>query len=257
MNLQCGLKNPSAITRHVVKLENALNDSGLTVVTSSDMVRYAKVKRDTRSIDPGPMHDHSVCDFSNERAFWMGLRNSSGTFVGLQAYRFDQVDVSLAEWCGNYMIGVYMRRNELMVPSHNRPPAGSISERLRGRLVYHGEVWMDKSVKSKDAVADFSVLGALLALLKWNYDALWALTSQSIASRGYPGRMGYPFIERGFLRWLWHSDGVDPVEYLTVAERQHIEQLVDEPVTNQASPFGTKFVGNEQLDDSEANLAKL
>ncbi len=241
----------------VVKLESGLVSHGLALTVSSDMFEFVKAKREARGIDPAPMHDPAVCDFSEERAFWMCLRNSWGVIVGLQAYRCDNIDISLAEWSTNYMIGVYMRRNELMVPSHIRPPKGSISERLRGRLVYHGEVWMDKSLKNKDAVADFSMLGAMLALLKWNYDAIWALTSQSIATRGYPGRMGYPYIERGFLRWLWHSEGVEPVEYLTVAERHHMEQLVDEPVTNQASPFGTKFNSSERLNDLEVDLAKL
>ncbi|MDE2384189.1 MAG: hypothetical protein KGO53_06180 [Alphaproteobacteria bacterium] len=257
MSENCGLKNPLGICKTVLRLEGALNDGGLAVVVSNDMAEYAAVKRAARNIEPGPMHDYRVCDFSKERAFWMALKNCDNKVVGLQAYRFDNIDVSLAEWCGNYMIGVYMRRDELMVPSHIKPPAGSISERLRGKLVYHGEVWMDKSIKSKDAVADFSVMGALLAMLKWDFDAMWALTSQSIASRGYPGRMGYPFIERGFLRWLWHSDGVEPVEYLTVAERLHIEQFVDEPVTNQANPNGVLAKLGASSNHLEADLSKL
>ncbi len=209
---------------------------------NANMADFAHAKRQARGFNPAPMHDHTVCDFSGERGFWMGLKNNEGKIVGLQAYRCDTVDISLAEWCANYMIGVYMRRNEMLVPAQAHAPKNSISQELNGILVYHGEVWIDKSVKGKEVVADFSVMGHLLALLKWNYDAIWALTSQSIASRGYPGRMGYPLIERGFLRWQWHSDDIEPVEYLTVAERHHIENLVEEPVTNLAAPFGSSVM---------------
>jgi hypothetical protein len=86
------------------------------------------------------MHDQDVCDFSQERAFWMQLLDSDGQTVGLQAFRCDMIDTSLADWLPNYMIGVYMRRQEIMMPSHPKPPNGSISWKLRGKLVYEGEL---------------------------------------------------------------------------------------------------------------------
>jgi hypothetical protein len=69
----------------------------------------------------------------------------------------------------------------------------------------------------------FSRLGQLLALIKWGPDAIWALTSQTMATHGYANRLGYGYIERGFLRWEWASDAMDDVEYLMVAERAGIE----------------------------------
>ena len=253
MFLSRAIKDPLGVARLVLKLERALQNQGLKIIVSADMVAFAEAKRKARGFDPAPMHDHSVCDFSGDRGLWMGLEDSEGKIVGIQAYRCDKVDISLAEWCANYMIGVYMRRSEILVPAHAHPPKNSVAQKLNGILVYHGEVWIDKSVKGKEVVADFSIMGHLLALLKWNYDAIWALTSQSIATRGYPGRMGYPVIERGFLRWQWHSDDIEPIEYLTVAERHHIENLVEEPVTNLASPFGSAVMAAGRSDYLKAN----
>ena len=54
-----------------------------------------------------------------------------------------------------------------------------------------------------------------------------------MATRGYASRMGYPYIERGFLRWLWHSDNVEEVEYLAVAERSFLEQIVEEGIESE------------------------
>lgn len=247
------IKDPLGVARLVLKLEGALENQGLKIIVDADMVAFAEAKRKWRGFGPAPMHDHSVCDFSNDRGFWMALENYDGKIVGMQAYRCDKVDISLAEWCANYMIGVYMRRSEMLVPAHAHPPKNSVAQKLNGILVYHGEVWIDKTVKGKDVVADFSVMGHLLALLKWNCDAIWALTSHSIATRGYPGRMGYPLIERGFLRWQWHSDDIEPIEYLTVAERQHIENFVEEPVTNLASSFRNTALAASRSDYLKAD----
>jgi hypothetical protein len=222
------LKNPLGVCRTIVSLEQGLLAQGLTTAVSNDMAEFASVKRAVRKLDPAPMHDHAVCDFSQDRAFWMSLTDRTGKIVGIQAYRCDRMDVSLSEWCTNYMIGVYMRRNELMVPSHARPPQGSVAEKLTGTLAYHGELWVDREIKNRRVVEFFSRLGSLITLCKWNPDAIWALTGFHMATRGYASRMGYPYIERGFLRWLWHSDNVEDVEYLAVAERSFLEQIVEE-----------------------------
>jgi len=231
-----GLRNPLGIARMVVRLESALEAQGLSVKASSDMHGFAAAKLKARGFPAGPMHDADVCDFSDDRAFWMELEATDGTCVGLQAFRCDRVDISLAEWCANYMIGVYMRRNELMVPAHARPPAGSISERLRGKLVYHGELWIAPQVKAANAVDLFTKLGSYIALLKWSPDAIWALTKQRLAQRGMMGRFNFSTVERGFLRWAIASEGIDSVEYLAVSERHFLEQAVEEDITS--GPFG-------------------
>jgi len=238
MSVCRGIKDPLAVAQQAAALQKVLASYGLTLSTSSDMAAFAVAKRKTRGVEPGPMHDRTVCDFSGERGFWTALTMTDGTIVGMQAYRCDFVDINLAEWCSNYMIGVYMRRNELMVPSHAKPPEGSIAWKLRGKLVYHGELWVEKELKSRKVIEMFSRLGALLAFLKWNPDAIWALTGFHMATRGYASRMGYPYIERGFLRWQWHSENVEEVEYLAVAERDFIEQTVAEARDENALSFG-------------------
>jgi hypothetical protein len=223
-----GLQNPLGIARLCAKLEGELNQAGFRLEVSSDLKRFDQVKLAVRGIRSAPMHDADVCDFSNERAFWMSLVDEGGQTVGIQAYRCDCIDTSLADWLPNYMIGVYMRRQEMMVPSHSKPPTGSMSEQLRGKLVYHGELWLSKNIKARQTIDVFSKLGSMIALLKWNPDAIWALTGYHMATRGYASRMGYSYLERGFLRWAWSSEGIEQVEYLAVASKAFLEHLVEE-----------------------------
>jgi hypothetical protein len=217
-------------------LERELTAKGLVVSQSSDFQLLRETRFKVRGDEVGAMHDHRLCDFSGERAFWMGLHDETGRTVGLQAFRVDYIDTSLADWLPNYMIGVYMRRNEVMVPSHPSPPRGSISERLRGKLVYEGELWLDKQIKGRQAFDTFTRLGLFLATIKWNPNAIWALASEQMAKHGHLGRIGFTVLERGVLRWTWASEGIDPVEYLAVIEKSSIEQMTEEMLSANLPP---------------------
>jgi hypothetical protein len=209
-------------------LFHELEKLGYKACVDIDMQQMHVVKKRVRGAPVAPMHDPDVCDFRANRAFWMSLQTPDGATVGLQAFRLDSIQTSLADWCASYMIGVYMLRNELMVPSHTRPPRDSVSERLRGQLVYHGEIWVDKAVRNRRVFEAFTRLGLILSMIKWNPDAIWGLANAQMAGHGHVGRIGYTTIERGFLRWEWASDGIDPVEYLCVIDRASLEAMIEE-----------------------------
>jgi hypothetical protein len=225
---QKGLHNPLGIARLCSMLEAELLEAGCRIEVSNDFHLLDRVKQEVRGDRVGPMHDADVCDFSGERAFWLRLVGLKNETLGIQAYRLDNIDTSLADWLPNYMIGVYMRRKEIMMPSHPQPPRGSVSWKLRGQLVYEGELWQCRTLKSKTVFDKFSRLGLLICTLKWDPDAIWGLAGEKMARFGHVGRMGYTILERGFLRWEWASKDIDPVEYLAVVEREGVEQMVEE-----------------------------
>ncbi len=229
-----GLHNPLGIARLCAQLEAKLLAIGFSIELSSDFALLDKTKQELRQSRVGPMHDVEVCDFSDERAFWMQMRDDKGQTVGLQAYRCDYIDTSLADWLPNYMIGVYMRREEIMMPSHPKPPRGSIAWRLRGSLVYEGELWLAPAAKGKNAFDSFTRLGMLLCIIKWNPDAIWGLASEKMANHGHVGRIGYNILERGFLRWQWATKNVDSVEYLAAITNNAFTQMIEEMLTTEA-----------------------
>jgi hypothetical protein len=226
-----GIKDPLGLTHLVTKMVTDLRSNGYSISVSNDLKKLDQTKLAVRGCRVGPMHDPEVCNFDNERAFWMQLEDGDGTPVGLQAFRHDHIDTSLADWLPNYMIGVYMRRQELMVPSHSNAPMGSVAENLRGNLVYHGELWLAKHVKARNVFDSFTRLGLFLSVIKWNPDAIWALTSEQMARHGHLGRIGYTTVERGILRWQWASKDVDSVEYLAVVNQNALENIVHEMLT--------------------------
>jgi hypothetical protein len=136
----------------------------------------------------------------------MKLTSTAGAVSGLQAYRYDYVDSSLADWGPNLTIGLAMRRQELMVPTHAAPPKNSIAERIRGKLVFHGEFWVDPQVRNRRIMEKFSRLGMILSLLKWNPDR-FGLCSGRMAP--WPSKPHGLYLHGKVLRWQWASDGID------------------------------------------------
>jgi hypothetical protein len=229
------LGDPLGAAQAIANLRSELSAAGLDVVLSSDLQAFNELKLSLRNDRAGAFHDPDISPLPPDRVFWMALENGDKRVVSLQAFRLDVVDTSLSDWAQNYTIGLYMRRQELLVPSHASPPRGSISERLRGKLVYHGELWVDKSVKNRRVSDAFGRLGLLLALVKWQPAAIWALVAQSMATHGHLTRMGYSYLERGFFRWQLQSEGIDPVEWIAIAERLSLEALIDEMLTTARS----------------------
>jgi hypothetical protein len=229
---QLCVEDPLGTAKVCAALEAEIGQMGFAVNIGSDARKFNSIKLATCNKPVSPFFDAEVCNFTTDRFFWMSVVSPSGATVALQAFRYDYTDTSLADWGPNLTIGLAMRRQELMVPTNSSPTRNSIAERIRGKLVYHGEFWIDQKVRNRKMAEKFSRLGLILCLIKWNPDAVWSLSSSRMATHGHLNRMGYNYIEKGFLRWQWATDGIDLTEWLNIAERQAIEQMVNEMITS-------------------------
>lgn len=221
-----GLADPLGTVTAISRLIDAGAEMGFTFRVSSDFTGLARQRKASRGSDVSPMFDAAVCRNLTERGFWMAALDADGKVVGLQAFRLDEAEPNLADWVLGWMMGLYARRREMIIPKALQPPAHSLSNLIRGRVAYHGELWIDKH--SKGCFNVFPRLGMLLALVKWQPEAIWALTGQAMATRGHMVRMGYGHLEQSFLTWDWEPDGADQSEWIGIAERRHLEFSVAE-----------------------------
>ncbi|WP_421695418.1 hypothetical protein [Aestuariivirga sp.] len=221
-----GLVDPLRTVQAITSLIEAGKDQGFSFRLSSDFTELARLRQQLRNSDVSPMFDLQTGRSLGERGFWMALDDRDGKPVGLQAFRLDDADPNLAEWVLGWMMGLYARRREMIVPRAVMPPEHSLSHLIRGRIVYHGELWIDKHVKG--AFPLFPRIGMLLAMVKWQPEAIWALTGQSMATRGHMVRMGYGHLEQSFLTWEWEPDGAEQAEWIGIALRRHMEFSIAE-----------------------------
>ena len=229
-----GLTDPLKTVTAISALISEGAASGFSFQVSSDFAELARERRRLRGGDVSPMFDPAACRSLGDRGFWMRATDSSGQTVGLQAFRLDDADPNLAEWVLGWMMGIYARRREMIVPRGIMPPDHSMSHLIRGPIVYHGELWIEKH--SKGCFTVFPRIGMLLSLVKWQPEAIWALTGQSMATRGHMVRMGYGHLERSFLTWEWEPDGAEQAEWIGIAERRHLEFSVAEMAQSESLP---------------------
>ena len=221
-----GLADPLKTVAAISGLIAAAQDLGLTFQISSDFAELARQRVTARASDVSPMFDAAASRGLHERAFWMVAKNAQDETVGLQAFRLDDADPNLADWVLGWMMGLYARRREMIIPKAVQPPDHSLSHLVRGKVVYHGELWIDKHTKGCFPL--FPKVGMLLALIKWQPEAIWALTGQAMATRGHMVRMGYGHLEQSFLTWDWEPHGAEQTEWIGIADRRHLEFSVAE-----------------------------
>ena len=200
------LQDPLGAVRVASRLLEQSREFGLETRISSDFNAFATLRLELRGKPVSPMFDPITGGLTAERAFWMGSYNAEGRCVAINAFRLDHVEPNLAHWALGWMVGLYMRRAELIVPSHIAPPASTRAEKISGHIVYHGEAFIDpKGIRNREAVEILPLLGMRLY-----------------------ARIGYAHVERSFLRWEWLPDGAEAVEWLALLERADMEFLIQE-----------------------------
>ena len=232
---QIELQDPLGVVEVASYLLAQARQWGLSIKISSDFQALRDLRLAVRQSVISPMFDPEISGLDETTGFWMGAYDASGRCVALNAFRLDKVEPNLSHWALGWMVGLYMRRSELIVPSHLNPPAGSRAEKVRGRVAYHGEAWIDpKNLRVREAVEVLPLLGMVLAFIKWSPDAIWAVGNEAMATRGLYARFGYPLVERSFLRWEWLPDGAEAVEWLALIERNDLEFVIQERLAAKA-----------------------
>ncbi len=232
LSVGAGLADPLRTVSAISSLIAAGKELGLEFHLSTDFAELARQRRILRQGEVSPMFDCAASRSLGERGFWMSATDGTGAVAGIQAFRLDDADPNLAEWVLGWMMGLYARRREMIVPRGVMPPEHSLSHVISGRVVYHGELWIDKHVKGCFPV--FPRLGMLLAMVKWQPEAIWALTGQSMATRGHMVRMGYGHLEQSFLTWEWEPNGAEKAEWIGIALRRHLEFSIAEMAPTEA-----------------------
>ena len=230
-DLRPGLDDPlqTAAAVHVLLDSVSGKDNGMRVNYGGDFHTFAKLRalnNDDKRV--APLFDPDASRLNKDNGFWLCVENADGEVVAWQAFRMEFVSTSLAEWALGWVLGIYLKRDELIIPKQTIPNDNSISHTLSGCLVYHGELWIDPKIKRRDFVAVFSKLGMVLAHIKWNPDAIWALVGRNMVTRGHMSRMGYAHSEPGFLDWDYRPEGAEGTEWLGVADRRSLCRMVEQ-----------------------------
>lgn len=211
------------VTTAIAAVTSRVAACGLSLRESADFNQFEKIVRATE--DKYLMEDFSprFFDLHGATAFWIGAYNAHGNLVSVQAAKVEDLkDRSLAEHWQQQQRRIFVDPN---------PQARFGTEHahdayfMRGRIVYHGNLWLRRDIRGQGLAEPLTQLGFLLSLLKWSPDYLYGLMAARSAEKGFGVRVGYRrFVPRG-THWDIAPGHIRPDDWLVYATRSDLHGL--------------------------------
>ena len=223
----------SAEERFTATCQDILHRFGVKLTLGHDFEEYRTLMAQGREGHIlGAPFDPSVHNLNKSNAVWVVGHDENGALMHTQALR-------LLDLNGDSLGGYLRRRFREFPPSgldldmgRSRYKVGPGAKRMRGQIVYHGEVWMGGTPGQFRGTGISSLLGRfafLTALQKWAPDYVFGFMPNQVAHKGFVTRQGYMHAEPFALRWYMKGQA-DPLEgYLAYMSREDMQFVLDMP----------------------------
>ncbi|QDG77485.1 hypothetical protein FJ695_17315 [Labrenzia sp. PHM005] len=216
-------KSTLDVTSAIAAVQAKIESCGLSVKESSDFQLFEKTIRGTD--EKYLMEDFSprFFDLHGATAFWIAAYNEHGNVVSVQAAKVEDLqDRCLAEhW--------KQQQRRIFVDPNPQARFGTDHAHdayfLRGKIVYHGNLWLRRDIRGKGLAEPLTQLGFLVSLLKWSPDYLYGLMAAKAAEKGFGIRVGYRrFVPRG-THWIVAPGHIRSDDWLVYSTRSDLHSL--------------------------------
>ncbi len=182
-----------------------LENHKLYVTIGHDFDEYNRIVTQGRPHQPvGKPFQTDLHKLSKDNAFWICGHTETGVLAHTQAVRL--VDV------GELSLGHFLRRSFRQFPpagvaldmAASRYRAGPGALRIKGKLCYHGEMWLDEDAgnfRGRGVSSVLSRMGFATALRDLNPDYIFAFMVRSVAFKGLVERAGFMHTDPAALSW--------------------------------------------------------
>ena len=182
-----------------------LHEQKMIVTVGHDFNEYKRIVSEGRPHQPVSLPFRAdMHNLTKNNAFWVCGHTAQGQLAHTQAVRL--VDV------GEQSLGSYLRRSFRQFPpagvpldmAASRYRAGPGAKRIKGKLCYHGEMWLDENegnYRGRGLSSVLSRMGFALALRDLNPDFIFAFMVRSVAFKGFVERAGFMHTEPASLSW--------------------------------------------------------
>lgn len=180
------------------------NRIGMQIQVGHDFREFDRILQDAKGHEISMPFDPDLHKLNEYNAFWLVGRTSEGVVAHTQAVRlYDMSRLTLGEYLEDNFRGFPPAGVPLNLAA-SRYRAGPGARRIRGRVCYHGEMWLDETAgefRGKGASGVLTRLGFLLTIQNLAPDYIFALMSRMVACKGLPQRAGFMHTEPGALSW--------------------------------------------------------
>lgn len=211
-----------------------LNSANIRIETGSDFETYGKIIAAGRPVQAlGAPFDPKLHVLDETNAYWLAAFNPEGRLIHTQAAKMlSMEDQTLSE----YMIKRFQEFPPALPDidfARSRYRAGPGAHRIKGNVVYHGDIWITPEGGSYRGNGMSTVLaryGLMLAVERWNPDFIFGFMARSVAFKGFAERMGYMHNEPGSLRWYRHGNDTPMEGFLSYLSNEDVRFLFEMPL---------------------------
>lgn len=218
------------LANHLQDLDRRVRQEGIGVTIESDFEKLLAVVRRCEQRGPlTPIFDPRHSDIGPHNGFWLHGTDAYGRTAHVQAVRCDDLGArSLADHLAERILD-YRPPAEQVDPEGCCSPAPA-ARQLRGRLCYHGEMWIrpgGDGFRARGLLGPLNRLGVLLAHATWDPDWVWAIVAPDLVDRGLPSKSGYMHMQPKGVGWLLLPEGRRLWEWLIWSGRDDLTMLSD------------------------------
>jgi len=211
-----------------------LKRNSVRLTIGTDFKEYKELLAEGRpDHQVGAPFDPDMHHLNESNAVWVVGRDAKNRIMHTQALRvLDLKQQRLSE---------YMRRGFRQFPpsgmdidytrSRYRPGPGA--QRIAGKVVYHGEVWMGGDPGQYRSIGLSCILGSyafLTAMQRFAPDHVIGFMPKPVAFKGFAERQGYMHAEPGCLRWFIRGQEGPLEGFMVYMSNEDIRFMLDMPL---------------------------
>lgn len=211
---------PAAIGKLIGHLDRV---AGLEVTGGTDFEYLAKVidrikdKRLSEELSP------DFFEFTAKNGFWLMLRSRKGKCVSLQGARLEEL--------GSDTLAQYWNKKQRRI--YQLPSGGArlgeghahASTEIRGKVAYHGDMWLRKKYRGKGIASAFVRLALLVSLNHWDVDHVYGLMSDRGVRRGFDLECGFFRRQPQGTHWVEEPKHIRGDDWLVWSSRLDLCQM--------------------------------
>jgi len=214
--------------------QDILRAAEITIEVGTDFDAYAKIIEAGRPAQAlGAPFDPKLHNLDATNAFWLVAYNKDGKLIHTQAAKIVETgEKRLSE----YLMGHY-REFPPALPdidfARSRYRATPGAHRIKGLVVYHGEIWISPDAGDYRGVGlstVFARTGMMMVMEKWDPDFIFGLMARTVAFKGFAERMGYFHNEPGSVRWYRLGNDTAMEGFLSYLSNEDVRFLFEMPL---------------------------
>ncbi len=211
-----------AVTRLISSQEVELEGKGIGIEISED---FQELERVCNSIEDrkkiSEPFSSKYFDIVPRDGFWIRGFNREGATVATQVMRLSEL--------GETTLAAYWQQQlKRLHGGALKKSSSPAAQRINGRVVYHGDVWVDRSCARTNIAGLMSRIALSTALLKWNPDYIYGFMGERLCLSGFALKEGYFHCEPVGSHWAEQPRDIDPNDWLVWMGRYDLEYLAEQ-----------------------------